>query len=391
MPDENNGITRPGPVEVRIHRSEDPPVEVSFDPRIGLPFDEPIDVPLDQPIDQPAEISRESSERPLPPPRPSEPRSEQVPEPSVARSSELHVVPSVDRTVDRSYPRFGHAEAPPAVVASERPSNRWLGIVAALVIGALGGYAAGFMVGQRETRSRPGVESQTDVAPPAGESFTESTVPSKAPETAASPDAAAAPETIEAPEPRPVDAARVSETTARRDRNERPSPPVSAGNNGSLLVRSVPSGARVVVDGEARGVTPLALRSLSYGTHNVEVTYLGYEPRQRRVALTAERPAQSIDFELRASRAAAAGSAVSRSVPADTPAELRVDSRPRGARVLVDNRPVGVTPLVLPAVRAGSHAVRLEMEGYRSWSTSVYVEAGGRARVAASLEAQENR
>jgi hypothetical protein len=108
--------------------------------------------------------------------------------------------------------------------------------------------------------------------------------------------------------------------------------------------------------------------------------------------LTEERPAQSLDFELRTAEAAAAANAVSkRSAAADTPGELRVDSRPRGARVFLDNKPVGTTPLVLPAIRPGSHAVRLEMEGYHRWSTSVSVDAGGRSRVAASLETQENR
>lgn len=378
MPDENSGTAKPGPVEVRIHRSQDPPVDVSLDSRMGLPFDPPIDVSLDQPIDQIGESSRGSSDPRLA--GSSDPRSAQASEWQVARSSEPQVVSSVDPRVDRSYPRFGQSLDPQVAGASERPTNRWLPVAAALVIGALGGYAAGFIVGQRDRSPRPDVEPQAEVAPQAGQSFTESTVPSKSPEV------------VEPPEARAVDPAPVSEAGAKPGRGASPSPAVSPGNSGSLLVRSVPSGARVVLDGEPRGVTPLALRSLTFGMHNVEVTYLGYEPRQRRVALTAERPAQSIDFELRTIEAAAAASSVpSRSVPADTPGALRVDSRPRGARVFLDNKPVGLTPLVVPGIRAGSHAVRLEMEGYHSWSTSVNVDAGGSARVAASLETQENR
>ena len=230
------------------------------------------------------------------------------------------------------------------------------------------------MVAQRERSPR------SQVATPEGQSYTESTVPSKPPEV------------VESPESRPVDAGPVPEPPANSAPVVRPSPAANPGDGGRLLVRSMPSGARVVVDGEPRGVTPLALRSLSFGTHNVEVTYLGYEPRQSKVALTAERPAQSIDFELRTTAAAAAASAVPRrSVASDTPGELRVESRPRGARVLLDNAPVGTTPLLLPGIRPGSHKVRLELEGYHPWSTSVNVEAAGRVRVAASLETQENR
>jgi hypothetical protein len=54
--------------------------------------------------------------------------------------------------------------------------------------------------------------------------------------------------------------------------------------------------------------------------------------------------------------------------------------------VFIDNTQVGVTPLQMPGVRAGSHAVRFELDGFKRWSASVRVVAGERTRVAASLE-----
>ena len=376
MPDDNNDTSRPGPVEVRIHRSEAPPVDVSLDPSIGLPFDAPIDVPLDQP--EPIEPIVEP-EPPVPQPaiRSFEPPVDQAPRKQIVRSEPPIVVPVAPRE-DRSYPRFGHSAEAEGAAASERSSSRWVGILVALVIGALGGYAAGLMVAQRERPPQVVEEPPAEVTPQ-GQSFTESSVPVTP----------APPEPVEAPEPKSVDAARAPAETKVGGLESQPTPAVRD-VTGSLLVRSVPSGARVLVNGTPRGVTPLALRSLALGSHNVEVTYLGYTPRQMRVALTTERPAQSIDFELRAVDAAAAAAA-GRAIPADTPGALRVVSRPSGARVFVDNQAVGVTPLVLSGVRAGSHAVRLEMDGYRSWSTSVNVGAGASARVAASLEAREIR
>ena len=50
---------------------------------------------------------------------------------------------------------------------------------------------------------------------------------------------------------------------------------------------------------------------------------------------------------------------------------LAVDSRPTGAKVFMDGKLVGTTPLALPSVPAGSHAIRLEHDGYRRWSSSV--------------------
>jgi hypothetical protein len=365
MPDEHNGISKPGPVDVRIHGTRDPQIEVSLDPRIDRSLAPQIDVPLDQPVDDIGASSRGSSD----------PRSTESAAPLFVQASAPQVVQAVDPPrVDRSYPRFGQPLDPEVKAPSHRPVKMWVAVAVALVIGVLAGYVAGFMVGQRDRSPLP------EVATPEGQSFTESTVPSKPPEL------------VESPESRPVDAGQVTEAPTRPAPAVTASPVTSTGDGGSLLVRSVPSGARVVLDLEPRGVTPLALRSLSLGTHNVEVTYLGYEPRQTRVVLTPERPAQSIDFELRTTAAAAAASsAPRRTVASDTPGELRVDSRPKGARVLLDNAPVGTTPLLLPGIRPGSHKVRLEMQGYYPWSTSVNVDAGGRARVAASLETQENR
>ena len=65
---------------------------------------------------------------------------------------------------------------------------------------------------------------------------------------------------------------------------------------------------------------------------------------------------------------------------------LTVDSRPTGARVFLDGRLAGTTPLTIAAVPAGEHAIRLERDGYRRWSSSVRVVAAEQNRVTASLE-----
>ena len=65
---------------------------------------------------------------------------------------------------------------------------------------------------------------------------------------------------------------------------------------------------------------------------------------------------------------------------------LVVASRPAGARVVLDGREAGKTPLTLRDVKPGSHKVRLELTGYRSWSSTVRVAAGRQRKIAASLE-----
>jgi eukaryotic-like serine/threonine-protein kinase len=65
---------------------------------------------------------------------------------------------------------------------------------------------------------------------------------------------------------------------------------------------------------------------------------------------------------------------------------VEVVSRPTGARVFVDDRPAGVTPLRLPSLSAGSRTIRLELDGYGPWTLTVVLEPGAPRRVAASLE-----
>jgi PEGA domain len=67
--------------------------------------------------------------------------------------------------------------------------------------------------------------------------------------------------------------------------------------------------------------------------------------------------------------------------------DLSISSTPPGARVLVNGRAVGVTPLTLREQRAGSVAVQIAREGFERWSASVQVPAGQVTSVAATLRA----
>jgi len=66
---------------------------------------------------------------------------------------------------------------------------------------------------------------------------------------------------------------------------------------------------------------------------------------------------------------------------------LAIASTPSGAAVFVDRQQVGQTPLELPHVRAGSHAVRIEREGYQRWTAAVNVPASQITRVTVKLDA----
>jgi hypothetical protein len=161
---------------------------------------------------------------------------------------------------------------------------------------------------------------------------------------------------------------------------------------GRLLVGSMPAGAQVFVDGREKGRTPATVLDLTLGAHRVRVTRAGYVAEDRRVVVTAERPTQSVTVQLKPPAGAGVAEARTPAGPspvttgAFTEAALSVDSRPRGAKVFIDGRLVGTTPVSIPHLSGGEHAIRLERDGYRRWSSSIRIAAGEPGRVTASLE-----
>ncbi len=114
---------------------------------------------------------------------------------------------------------------------------------------------------------------------------------------------------------------------------------------GRLLVRSVPSGARVLISGRSRGTTPATVRDLPFGTYNVTVSRDGYRTQVQRVTLSRQQPARDITVDLAPTAAAASTTATTGSV--------YIDTRPTGAQVTMDGRVVGTAPMRIPNLTPG--------------------------------------
>ncbi len=65
-----------------------------------------------------------------------------------------------------------------------------------------------------------------------------------------------------------------------------------------------------------------------------------------------------------------------------TDAELRVETSVPGARIYLDDRPVGTSPITLPKVSIGAHTLRVELDGYVTHRQALDLgEAGAVVRV----------
>ena len=254
------------------------------------------------------------------------------------------------------------------------PVSRWslASMLVALIVGLSAGFGLGYWFAWRAAlREHPTLSTQAVQEAPPAVRVDEPPVKPEQPATQAPPPAPA-------PAARPQAAAPAEPATppaSERTRAKRETVPP-----GKLLIRSTPSGARVAINGRARGRTPLILRDMPLRVLSVTVSQPGYKPSEQRVALSAARPTATVEARLVAEAGEAAVGA--------TTGSLFVESRPSSAQVFIDNRSIGTTPVSVPDLSPGNHRVRLELAGFTSWVTMAEVKAGARTRVSASLEQQ---
>jgi hypothetical protein len=288
---------------------------------------------------------------------------------------------------------------------SPPPGPRLLPYALVLMAGLLAGFVLGYGLGSRERESGPPAAALSAAAPalesparPAPEP--RGLQPGPAPEAAPMPPpegpATQRPGAVRAPAtPRAAERAGATRAPAvpagkAVEGTEIPAARAAGAPMGRVVVRSAPPGAGVVVNGAWRGRTPLAVDELPWGSHLVRVVQPGFRPVNRRVTLTAEAPEATVTVELVRDGRSAAPSSPPAPSPASSGARwgsIFVDSQPRGARVWLDDRPVGVTPVLVPEVPPGSHRVRVERHGLRPWAATVEVAAGRRSRLTATLAA----
>ncbi len=277
------------------------------------------------------------------------------------------------------------------ISALERSRSAIWPLSLALLVGLAIGFASGYGVGNRD---RSGASQAVAASKPPAASAPATNAERDLTEAAVNdPKSPPATEAPQKPETTAPGSGAISPRSAPAG-TRTADPPVARGSgtsDGRLLVRSTPAGARVFVDGREEGRTPVAVRELARGEHRLRVVRDGYATEERRITITASRPAQAMTVPLSPVRVAQVP-AERMPIPA-TPGTtgrfvgaLTVDSRPPSAKVFIDGKLVGSTPLQLAGLDAGEHVVRIELDGYRRWSSSVRVVASEQNRVTASLE-----
>jgi hypothetical protein len=147
----------------------------------------------------------------------------------------------------------------------------------------------------------------------------------------------------------------------------------------SLKVVSIPENARVYVDNNFRGTTPLDIPAIDAGPHRVRVEQQGYDPNARNIEL---QPGEATVEEFRL---------------ASNTGTVLLTTEPDGVTVIVDGKEVGKTPPAkdqgqgisapypIEGLSTGNHEIKFVKPGFYEKKQEVSVERGQTTTVSAKL------
>lgn len=163
---------------------------------------------------------------------------------------------------------------------------------------------------------------------------------------------------VEVREEEPVPIIQIADVGEERgDGDIEPDAEAAAANRpATVLVESIPAGASVFLGGVNRGKTPLLMKDVPPGQHELVLTKPGYEKLIRKITNPGQLPAEPYGMQLKAG-------------------SVRIVSQPEGAAVLHGTQLVGTTPLVLTDLPVGPQEFRIMEFGYEPTVREINVTA----------------
>jgi serine/threonine-protein kinase len=333
----------------------------------------------------PAEVAPPRLAREVPPasPTPPEPPVAAVVTPAPIERPLLFSEPPAAITSIRPEPFTTRARSvpPPFLTpAPSTPSFPWAAMiaatVAALAVGGVGGWAIGRSQAPSPATTTPAADTDVRVPAPVVTATPEATPPRATATPEAAPTRATPSPEVAKPQPAKPELPKPSTSP-------KPTPDARAAttSRGTATIKSSPSGALVTIDGHPHGTTPATIHDLSLGSHTLQVARPGYVPSSQPLVLTSAQPAQDITVELKPSA----------DLRTPDTGSIFVDTRPRGARVTIDGRNAGTTPVHTASVTAGEHSLRIELAGYKDVATTVTVKGGAETPIQVTLEPVDGR
>ena len=172
------------------------------------------------------------------------------------------------------------------------------------------------------------------------------------------------------PQPTPEPAKPIAQTKTETPKQVEPAPaPTEV--QGSIMITSEPTGAKVFLAGEERGMTPVEIPQLAMGKHLVKLQLKGYQDLEQEVELSTENPNANLGPITLQKSAAITGT-------------LIVESEPAGAFIVLANRVLGVTPKSFTR-KPGNYSITLKKDGYQDYTGSITVAQDKKVRFKGNL------
>lgn len=138
-----------------------------------------------------------------------------------------------------------------------------------------------------------------------------------------------------------------------------------------VTISSVPEGAEVQIDGTSSGNTPLRIQ-LAAGTYMLEISADLYKTWKHRLVVNLNESQEIRDIQLE---------------PAD--GKLSVKTKPAGANVIIGEKFIGLTPLVIDLSPGNNHVVQISKAGYEKATRTVQVPSAGAKDLNVNLKPRE--
>ncbi len=137
---------------------------------------------------------------------------------------------------------------------------------------------------------------------------------------------------------------------------------------GAVCIKSDPSNAKVQIEGNEVGTTPVTLAELMPGTFNVEVMMDGYESWKESVNIISDkRISLTVSLQMK-------------------PGSVSIESKPSKAMVIINDQEVGTTPITIADLKAGAYNLELVMDGYEKWIEKVEIKSDEENSITALLQ-----
>ncbi|MFQ5646963.1 MAG: PEGA domain-containing protein, partial [bacterium] len=124
---------------------------------------------------------------------------------------------------------------------------------------------------------------------------------------------------------------------------------------GEIVVKTVPEGAKVYIDSQRKGNTPLTLKYYAEGEYRISLEKPGYYTIDKMIRVEG---GETTLLEEQMERQVAT---------------LDVTTEPSGAKILLDNSPIGFSPLTVSRISVGEHVLRARMTGYLDYLKQFYI------------------